>query len=260
MSKISRSYQMGIECYRNEKGQFQSPNNDTPARVSANRVGAPLHEFYQDGELHRDQDKPAFIGTVGSDNRPLLVAGWFQRGQAHREGDKPSAYEHNVNDGILTVTYSKRGVLDRDPKLGPASFQVRLDRVNDPIIMSALFFQNGTQVQVDHPKLKIVYRDDVQFSVPIDVQIDDQSFAGFAKRITLPEIKQTEKIIEEERSVVFIDAKGVDLEEAKKVFEEEKTAEQNLKLEDLSPGKPDFVAQEKKKGGGRPKGSPNKPK
>lgn len=212
MGKISRSYACGIESYRNELGQFQSPDNDTPARVSANRVGQQLHEFYQNGALHREGDKPAFTGTIG-DNKPLLVSGWFVRGQAHREGDKPSAFEHNLHDDILTVTYSKNGILDRDPKIGPASFVIKLDRVNDPLIMSALFFQAGRQVQVEHPKLKVVYRDDVGFdSAPIDVQLEDVSFASFAKRIELPETKVAAKAIEK--------AEKIDLEEVKKATEE----------------------------------------
>lgn len=198
MSKVSRLYQFGVESYRNEQGQLHSPTNDTPARVSANRVGQPLHEFYRNGALHRDEDKPSFVGTVGSDVKPLLVAGWFKNGQAHREGDKPSAFEHNLNEDILTVTYSKNGVLDRDPKLGPASFVVKLDRVNDPLVMSALFFQAGRQVQVDHPKLKVVYRDDLGFeSAPIDVQIDNPvSVAASLKRIELPKIEETPTMLE----------------------------------------------------------------
>lgn len=145
MTNVSRKYEHGVETYRNNLGQLHSADNDTPARSSSTKFGQPLKEFYFGGELHRENDLPAFIGFIEQGGKASFVAGWFINGRAHREGDNPTAVEHNVADDVVTITYSKNGILDRDPKLGPAVFRYKI--VNgQPYVESCAYFEKGKQL------------------------------------------------------------------------------------------------------------------
>jgi hypothetical protein len=244
MSKISRSYAMGVETYRDEQGMLQSPDNDTAARVSSTRTGQTLKEFYSRNELHRDKDLPAFDGTIESGSRPLLIQGWFQHGQAHREGDKPAAIEHDLFDDVVTFTFSKKGVLSRDPAIGPASFKIKLDRVNEPVILTALFFHEGKQVVIDRPNLKVVRRDDFGVnSVPFDVQI-------VAQEIVLPPVAVASEVKAFDEKIETL-LTGKQPEVVKEAITKIKADLAKAAVQEEAP-----VVEKKK--GGRPKGAKNK--
>ena len=48
-------------------------------------------KWYKNGELHRDNDKPAIIWSNGQKE-------WYKNGKRHRDGDKPAVI--NPDDNI----------------------------------------------------------------------------------------------------------------------------------------------------------------
>lgn len=61
-------------------------------------------EWYKNGILHRDGDKPAVISNG--------MKVWYKNGQIHRDGDKPAVIR---NDGVKQVLiYYKNGQIHRD--------------------------------------------------------------------------------------------------------------------------------------------------
>jgi len=83
---------------RNEEGELHS-EDDIPALTKSNGS----HYWYNNGLLHRDNDKPAvkccFNGTKV----------WYNNGEIHRDGDKPAFITY---DG--TKIWYKNGKIHRD--------------------------------------------------------------------------------------------------------------------------------------------------
>lgn len=238
MGKISRRYALGVESYVDDQGRLHSPDNDTPARSSFSRNGYPLKEFYRQNQLHRDNDLPAFEGVIEQNKGPTQVTGWFVNGLAHREGDKPSAIEFSFHENLETITYSKNGLLDRDPSIGPASFVLRYskNKTEFPVIVSSMFFHNGSQLpnlKLDLEVVKIKEGDSFRF--------DAQVKRDFTEIKPEPEDNPKKKEAEKEEAQVEI---------PKEPKEPKEPAVTSGKTEE----KP--VAAKRK--GGRPKGSKNK--
>lgn len=189
-----RKYQYGVESYVDEQNRLHSPDNDTPARTSFTPYGQPLHEFYRFGVLHRDNDLPAFEGIVISSGGAvqLRVAGWFINGLAHREGDYPSAVEHNLSTDVVTVSYSKNGILHRDRNKGPAVYTVQLAKIGtNHRVLSAQFFENGKSVEVK-PSPLVTYDRDLKTFVGTDVRCASEIYEP--KPIITPHIEAADKV------------------------------------------------------------------
>ena len=60
---------------------------------TCSRIGIHnIYEWQKNNKLHRDDDKPAFIGKKGD-------VYWYQNGELHRDGDKPAYI--NPNDSLI---------------------------------------------------------------------------------------------------------------------------------------------------------------
>jgi len=66
------------KIWRNKNGQLHR-DNDKPAVISDNGT----QYWYKEGQLHRDHDKPAVIYANGTQE-------WYKEGKCHRENDLPS--------------------------------------------------------------------------------------------------------------------------------------------------------------------------
>ena len=88
-----------------------------------------VHTWYQNGQRHRDGDRPAVVGADGTQiwlqngrlhrdgDRPAVVGptgrqAWYQNGQLHRDGDQPAYIEA---DG--TRHWYRNGLKHRDGDL-----------------------------------------------------------------------------------------------------------------------------------------------
>ena len=72
----------GNKFWRNNKAQFHR-ENDNPAII---KVNGDIY-WYQDGNLHRNNDKPARIN-----NKDKY---WYQNNKCHRDNDKPAIISSN---------------------------------------------------------------------------------------------------------------------------------------------------------------------
>lgn len=142
---VFRRIEFGVENFVDSNGMLHNVN-DSPARISLNQYGASLREWYRHGFLHRENDKPAFDGVIQSGNSFVAVQGWFINGKAHRIGG-PAAIEENLTTGIVTITYSTDGKLDRTD--GPAVVRFLKSRNTNlpPQVIDFSYFVGGTQIQ-----------------------------------------------------------------------------------------------------------------
>jgi len=58
-------------------------------------------EYSQNGNRHRDGDKPAYIGYDAATGKVTCEA-YFQNGNWHRDGDKPAFIEYDAATGKVT--------------------------------------------------------------------------------------------------------------------------------------------------------------
>jgi len=82
---------------------------DKPASIWYFKDGSIDSEhWFKDGEMHREGDKPALISYYedGSIWREL----WFKDGKKHREGDKPAVIGYRKDGSIVREHWYKDGV------------------------------------------------------------------------------------------------------------------------------------------------------
>ncbi len=71
--------------------------------------------WLRNNELHRDDDKPAFVlRYIKDDDRPIEMA-WWQDGVLHRNGNKPAfqrwIYDRKQNTTTIREQYWQKGIL-----------------------------------------------------------------------------------------------------------------------------------------------------
>ena len=64
-------------------------------------------QWYRDGKLHRDEDKPAVVWADGSKV-------WYREGNLHRDGDEPAIVWANgakewFRDGVKRISPKSKG-------------------------------------------------------------------------------------------------------------------------------------------------------
>jgi hypothetical protein len=88
-------------------GVLHSPDNDTPSSIYKNTDGefeTTTHQYRKDGELHREDDKPAFIRT----HRNTVTKKWYKDGKEYREDDKPTTEVCDLNGKLKTREWANR--------------------------------------------------------------------------------------------------------------------------------------------------------
>jgi hypothetical protein len=106
--KIIKEIESHIICGSN------IPNNDNVVlhsfddQPSCEREDC-VQSWYKDGQLHRDNDKPALIKFEGHSDCGYGVQQWSQNGQTHREGDQPAMIFSNGD-----TFYFKNDQIHRD--------------------------------------------------------------------------------------------------------------------------------------------------
>ena len=66
--------------------------------------------WYENGELHRNGDKPASIRYY--ENGQIKYKGWHKNGKSYRNGDKPAYIKYYKNGQIEYQESYKNGVLE----------------------------------------------------------------------------------------------------------------------------------------------------
>lgn len=61
-----------------------------------------METWFKDNEMHRDDDKPAYINTRGGN---LAQAEWYQNGKLKRDNDKPTMINYNRISGEPLIEY-----------------------------------------------------------------------------------------------------------------------------------------------------------
>jgi hypothetical protein len=103
-----------------KKGKLHR-DGDKPAWIgwtpNAGGYDERIKVWSKNGKTHRDGDKPARIVFQSSDDSPRYEEQWFKKGKEHRDGDKPSFINHfEDNNERLTVSlkrWMKNGKLHR---------------------------------------------------------------------------------------------------------------------------------------------------
>lgn len=80
--KLSKAVFLNGEYARMKDGIIHS-YDDLPAKHQLSLGGSSTFLWYDEGEIHRDGDKPARISESG-------IWEWRKRGRTHRDGDKPA--------------------------------------------------------------------------------------------------------------------------------------------------------------------------
>jgi hypothetical protein len=125
-----------------------------PARVGKTEDGESIEEWYWEGELHRDDDKPASV-TVSGDGE-TIIRRWYVHGKLHRLG-APARIETR-SDGTLIEHYHYEGSLHRE---------------DGPAIIAAY----GTD---DEPTEAVFYLHGVQQGEGLDYKLDEERLAAIA--------------------------------------------------------------------------------
>lgn len=69
----------------------------------------------EDGEIHRDGDKPARIAYFLVDDKPVIVAEtWMQHGEIHRDGDKPAKICRTIDGNRTVMSWFQHGKYHRE--------------------------------------------------------------------------------------------------------------------------------------------------
>lgn len=99
------------KTYINKDGLISRKGNK-PAYFEYNKEGLVIKRgWYQNGKLHRDNDKPALIETLFNDPNKIVLECWYKNGQLHRDNDKPAYVEHY---GGKHLQWYQNGKLHRD--------------------------------------------------------------------------------------------------------------------------------------------------
>jgi hypothetical protein len=101
--------------------------NDNPARIDFENYRL---EWYSEGRLHRDGDKPAVV--TFTEDGCLLSLEWYYAGRQHRDGNRPAVivYQHKDNCETPKKLYREwwlNGVKQNKPAYKPEKVDFYLD-------------------------------------------------------------------------------------------------------------------------------------
>jgi len=83
-------------------------DGDKPAYIDYYGSGSVYHKYYKDGEMYRDGDKPPVVKYNKYGN--VTHEGWYKDGALHRDGDKPAVVAYNEDGSIKAEEYFKNGM------------------------------------------------------------------------------------------------------------------------------------------------------
>ena len=141
IDRLVQYYNLTIHCtviVTNEELVWFQKRNITLQLLKIYSYSYFLEEWFQNGQLHRDDDLPAFISHNGSCRK------WYQNGFKHRDNDSPAVIDH-----YGTQEWYQHGVLHRDNDL-PAAISS-----NGTIS----WFQNG-QLHRDNDLPAVIFEND----------------------------------------------------------------------------------------------------
>ncbi len=103
-----------------ERGRLhRDPKLGPACRTLFAEEGHERLEYVVDGLLHREEaEGPAWIGTSLRTGR-TVEEGYYRHGEPHRQ-DGPATIIRNDEGTLLSESWFRNGVLDRDPAEGPA--------------------------------------------------------------------------------------------------------------------------------------------
>ena len=96
-------------------GKLHSEHDDTPAHFVKKNGVIVYKSWYRDGNLHRENDKPALIEKF---NPNYLICEWWQNGKLHRGNDKPATTKMHIPTNVYClIRYFQDGYLHRENDL-----------------------------------------------------------------------------------------------------------------------------------------------
>jgi hypothetical protein len=98
-----------------------------PARIRRDETGKVIFEgWYRDGQLHRDHNEGPALVDEAFDGLGIHCEEYHENGKWHRPSEiGPAILNTDPAGEVLREFYVEHGQLHRDPKKGPAWFEIR---------------------------------------------------------------------------------------------------------------------------------------
>jgi hypothetical protein len=91
---------------------INKPNNKEIKITHYSDLDGITIEYFKDGELHRDEDKPACINLTLTLN--MISYEYFKNGKKHRDNDKPAETTFQSTGELTSHEFYQNGLLHRD--------------------------------------------------------------------------------------------------------------------------------------------------
>ena len=167
---------------------------DGPARIEYDS-GMIVQIYYKNGNVHRDDNKPAIIATKAGS---LVYKHYFKDGKLHRE-DGPAVSKYNENGNVIEEQYRNNGDLHREG--GPAVIKRNK-------IIEEYYYQNGKVHRLDGPAALMYALNEkeecVVFSETYEIEgnlIKKEDFEAAVKKQKLKSITSQAASLDEPNSI-----------------------------------------------------------